>query len=169
MLDPVLEDKVQDARHALKSATSENIIELCKQYLAILAEYRSQLHELQGTSGIDIRLLSSPLPEKIANNRKVVRTAIENNTQERNLTAALLRSFTSVSGYEAVEVFNRLQYKAHCDWELRAGGVISIDGDAQDLMSINEAVDMASELRREEYIAQEARRRSKKFEPDGPG
>ncbi len=34
MVYPQLEEKLHHARHALKGATSENIIELCKQYLA---------------------------------------------------------------------------------------------------------------------------------------
>ena len=50
MLYPELEEKLRHARLALERATSEDIIDLCKQYLALLAEYRSQLYELQGFS-----------------------------------------------------------------------------------------------------------------------
>ena len=37
---------------ALNTATSENIIEQCKQHLALLAEYRIQLYKLQDLPGV---------------------------------------------------------------------------------------------------------------------
>jgi len=40
MLFPQLEEKLQASKQALNTATSENIIEQCKQHLALLAEYR---------------------------------------------------------------------------------------------------------------------------------
>ena len=42
MLYPDLEEKVHEAKHALDEATSENIVELCQHYLALLAEYRCE-------------------------------------------------------------------------------------------------------------------------------
>lgn len=153
MLYPELEEKLRRARHVLKGATSENIIELCKQYLALLAEYRNQLYKLQGTSGIDLRSASFSSREDVNDTRKVVREAIENTTQERNRTEQLLLSITTVSGYEAVEIFNRRKYKGHDDWELRASGVKFSGGTDRDLMTIQQAVDTASLLRREEHFA----------------
>ena len=35
------------------AATSGNIVELCQQYLALLAEYRAELYKLPDTLGID--------------------------------------------------------------------------------------------------------------------
>jgi hypothetical protein len=154
MLYPELEEKLHHARHALKGATSENIIELCRQYLAQLAEYRSQLYELQGTAGIRQQFLSSSSPEDVGDKRKAIRAAIENTTQERNRTEMLLLSFTTVSGYEAVEIFNKRKYGGHEDWELRASGVKSRGSSARDPMTIQQAVDTASLLRREDHIAQ---------------
>jgi hypothetical protein len=61
---------------------------------------------------------------------------------------------TTVSGYEAVEIFNQRSYEGHDDWELRASGVKFPDGDNSDLMTIQEAVDLASTLRRKDYLAQ---------------
>jgi hypothetical protein len=40
MLFPQLEEKLQASKQALNTATSENIIEQCKQHLSLLAEYR---------------------------------------------------------------------------------------------------------------------------------
>lgn len=155
MLYPQLEEKLNHARLALKGATGENIVELCKQYLALLAEYRSKLYELQWTSRTRQRFASSS-PENIAGTRKAIRAAIENTTKERNGTEILLLSFTTVSGYQAVEIFNRRKYAGRDDWELRASGVKSTGISGGDLMTIQEAVDVAGLLRREEHVAQNA-------------
>jgi len=156
MLYPELEEKLQHTQCALKGATSGNLIELCKQYLALLAEYRSQLYKLQGTLTIDQRSPSFSSPEDVNDNRKVVRAAIENTTQERNRTEMVLLSLTTVSGYEAVKIFNRRKYKGHVDWELRASGIKFSGGTSRDLLTIQEAVDIAGLLRREEYVAAQA-------------
>ena len=161
MLYPQLEEKLNHARLALKGATGENIVELCKRYLAVLAEYRSKLYELQWTSRTRQRFASSS-PENLALTRRAVRAAIENTTKERNETEMLLLSFTTVSGYEAVEIFNRQKYEGRDDWELRAGGVKSTGISGGDLMTIQEAVDIAGMLRREEYVAQNAAQALKK-------
>jgi hypothetical protein len=55
-----------------------------------------------------------------------------------------------------VEILNELKYQGHEDWELQAGGVRFRGGDNCDLMTIREAVDLASLLRRDDYIAQNA-------------
>lgn len=154
MLYPELEKKLHQARQALKRATSENIIELCKQYLVLLDEYRSELYTLSGTSGINSRLQPSLSSEDIDRIRRVVRIAIENTTQERKRTTMLLHSFIAISGYEAVETFNRSKYKGHDDWELRAGGVKFSGGIDADRITIQEAVATTSLLRRAEYVAQ---------------
>lgn len=156
MLIPALEDKLRHARYALEGATTDNIIELCKQYLALLAEYRAELYKLPDTLGFNRRPGSFSC-EDVDDARKEVRAAIESLTRERNTTEALLRSFTSVSGYEAVETLNREKYKGHDDWELRAGGVARFSGDgAGERMTALEAVDIAGLLRREEHVARSA-------------
>jgi hypothetical protein len=43
MLFPQLEEKLQASKQALNTASSENIIEQCKQHLALLAEYNPTL------------------------------------------------------------------------------------------------------------------------------
>lgn len=153
MLYPQLEQRLQASRQAVNSATSQSIVKQCKEYLALLAEYRSQLYELQGTPGLNQQ--SASLSEEVPD-RKTIREAIERTTQERNRTQLLLLSFTTVSGYEAVEIFNRRHYGGHDDWELRASGVKFRGGDTSDLMTVQEAVDLASLLRREDHLAQNA-------------
>lgn len=154
MLYPELEKRLHQAQHALKNATSENVIDLCNRYLVLLDEYRSELYKLSGTFVINSWSHPHLSREEIDRARRMLRVAIENSTQERNRTATLLRSFIAISGYEAVETFNRGKYKGHDDWELRAGGVKSSGGIDTDRMTICEAVEMTSLLRREEYVAQ---------------
>jgi hypothetical protein len=155
MLYPQLEQRLQVSKHALNRATSESIIEQCKQYLALLAEYRSKIYELQGTPGVNQESASPSLTAAVPD-RKTIREAIERTTRERNRTQLLLLSFTTVSGYEAVEIFNQRKYEGHDDWELRASGVKFRGGDNSDLMTIQEAVDLAGLLRREDHLAENA-------------
>jgi len=154
MLYPQLEERLQASKHALNRATSESIVEQCKQYLAVLAEYRSRLYDLQVTPGLNQQSASPSLTE--VPDRKTIREAIERTTRERNRTQLLLLSFTTVSGYEAVEIFNQRKYEGHDDWELRASGVKFRGGDNSDLMTVQEAVDLAGMLRREAHLAQNA-------------
>ena len=155
MLYPQLEQTLQASKQAVNRATSESIVEQCKQYLALLAEYRTRLYELQGTPGVS-QHSASPSPPQVVPDRKTIREAIETTTRERNRTQLLLLSFTTVSGYEAVEIFNQRKYEGHDDWEMRASGVKFRGGDNNDLMTIQEAVDLAGMLRREDHFAQNA-------------
>lgn len=153
MLFPELEERLHHTKHALDCATSGNIIERCKQYLALLAEYRSELYKLPDTLGINLKGgSSSTTREDIDETRKAVRAAIEGLTKEHNTTKALLLSFTVVSGYGAVATLNRQKYKGYDIWELKAGGV-GFASNIDDRMTVQEAVERASLLRREEYIA----------------
>lgn len=152
MLFAELEEKLRDARLALDEATTGTIIDSCKQYLALLDALRSELFKLPQTMELDPRNKSSLQREEINRNRKAIRTVIEQCTQERTRAGGLLLSFTAVSGYEATATLNRLKYKGHDSWELRAGGVRSRAG-ADERMTVRAAVEAASLLRREEYIA----------------
>lgn len=156
MLFPKLEERLRLAQLKLDHATSENIVELCRQYLALLAEYRTELYKLPGTPGINLSAESPLSSEEIDTARKEVRALIEQTTQKRNRITALLRSFTAVSGYEAVETLNMRKYEGHDSWELRASGVRFSGGADTDRMTIQKAVAVASLLRREDYIIQNA-------------
>jgi hypothetical protein len=153
MLYPTLEEKLRKARLALDAATSESIIELCKQYLALLAEYRAELYKLPATLDLNRRSKSSSARAEVSDTRKEVRAAIEETTSEREWAEGLILWFTAVSGYGAVETLNRGKFRGHDNWELRASGVGRNDGAGAERMTIQDAVDAASLLRREEYIA----------------
>ena len=141
-----VEEKIRASKHLLDGADSENIIERCKQYLALLDKYRALLYELRKPASPD------STPGKF-NDRNVLRAAIETTTSERNRVQRLLLSFTTVSAYEAVDVFNGRNYQGHDNWELRASGIKFPGGGVSDLMTIQDAVDLASLLRRQDHIA----------------
>ena len=154
MFYPELEKRLQASKLAVNRATRETIIEQCKAHLGMLAEYRSRLYELE-VPGTGQQSLSTLLTEEVLD-RKAIREAIEKTTHERNRTQVLLLSFTTVSGNEAVEIFNEQKYQGHEDWELHASGVRFRDAGNTDLMTIREAVHLASLLRRDDYVAQNA-------------
>jgi len=154
MIYPELEQKLAASKLAVNRATSGTIIGQCRAHLALLAEYRSRLYELE-VPGVRQESTSTGLTEEVPD-RKAIREAIETTTHERNRTQVLLLSFTTVSGYEAVEILNELKYQGHEDWELKASGVRFRGADNSNLMTIREAVDLASLLRRDDYVAQNA-------------
>lgn len=71
----------------------------------------------------------------------------------------MLRYFTVLSGHEAVETLNRLRHKGHDGWKLNAGGARRGDGTDGDGMTVQELVDTAGRLRREEHVARSAAER----------
>ena len=93
MLFPQLEEKLQASKQALNTATSDNIIEQCKQHLALLAEYRTQLYKLQDLPGV--RQHSAPSLSGEVPDREAIRAAIETTIHERNRIQVLLLSFTT--------------------------------------------------------------------------
>ena len=157
MLYPQLEERLHSTRRALDEATPENIIEQCKQYLALLVEYRTELYKLPDAFDLNRKAKSSSM-EDLESLRGAIRVAIEDLTQEHNTTNALLLSFTTVSGYGAVETFNSRKYRGHDDWKLSAGGVKYGGGTEAEKLTIHEAVSTASKLRRELHVAQQASR-----------
>ena len=156
MLSPKLEERLRNARLALDCATSENIIERCKQYLALLADYRAELYKLPDTLDLNSRSETLSSQAEVQALRKAMRTAIEQTIQERNRAEALILSFIVVSGYGAVETFNRQKYQGRDDWQLSAGGVSASRVAGVQRMTIQAAVETASLLRREEYVTQNA-------------
>ena len=142
------------AEAALSQANSDNIIELCRKYLLTLSKYREELSKLRGLPEINLQQPSKLARELTEQVRRVIRSAIEISTREHNQTQDLLDSFTAINGYEAVETFNRLKHKDIDNWELRSGGVYSKDLGEQKFMTIQEAVEAASLLRREAYVSQ---------------
>ncbi|HSK72183.1 MAG TPA: hypothetical protein VK892_10840, partial [Pyrinomonadaceae bacterium] len=133
------------AEYNLNQADSSNIIELCRNYLSLLTEYRNELYKLRGTEEINLQQASALGRELTEQVRKAIRTAVEITTRERNQTESLLESFTSISGYEAVNTFNQLEYKGFADWELRANEVRLKNDTNNERLTVQEAVETASQ------------------------
>lgn len=148
---PVTENLVK-AEYALGQADSSNIIELCRNYLQVLSDYRKELFELRGKPEIMLSNASLPEREFTEQVRKTVRAAIENTTKERNKIESLLKSFIAINGYEAVETFNSVIFRGFDNWKLRANSITTGNGESDGQMSMQEAVEAASMLRREAYI-----------------
>ena len=154
MLSKQLEKKVCSVRLALYGAKSENIIELFRRYLALVAESRSERYELPATLDLNPQTKTLSLRGNVNGIRKAVRVAIEHTARERHQTQALLFLSNAFSGCEAVETLNRRKYEGHDDLCLNSGEVSFTEGRGVRRITIQEAVDTASPLRREEFVAQ---------------
>ena len=154
-LRPALAERLRIARLALDNATCENIIARCQQYLALLVAYRAELYSLPDTLELDLRSKTSSRAEVNAN-RKAVRAAIEYATRERVWAEALILSFTAISGYDAVETLNSQKHRGRADWRLSASGASFSDAVGGERLTIQEAVETASLLRRAAYVGQNA-------------
>lgn len=152
IVELLVNENLLKAEFALNQANSGNIIELCREYLRILTEYRDELYKLRGSPEITLQQSSSLARELTQQVRKAIRSAVEITTRERNKTEALLESFTSISGYEAIDTFNRLKYKGFDDWHLGANSIYPGNDGIEGKLTMQEAVDTASLLRREAYI-----------------
>jgi hypothetical protein len=152
IIELLVNESLIKAEFALHQANSGNIVELCREYLQLLTGYRDELYKLRGVPEIDLQQPSTLARELVEPVRKAIRTAVEITTREHNHTTRLLKSFTSISGYEVVRTFNRLKYRGFDNWELKAGSVNSQNNGGFEQIAIQEAVDAASLLRREAYI-----------------
>jgi hypothetical protein len=153
IINLLINERLFNAELAFSRANSDNIIELCQEYLRILTEYRDQLQALRVIPEINLQQSSTLARELTEQSKKAIRVAVEITVRERNQTEALLKSFTSISGYEAVETFNQLKYKGFDNWELRSSGIRLKDNDKDKTISVLEAVGIAGQLRRDTYIA----------------
>jgi hypothetical protein len=151
IINLLINEDLLNAEIALERATSDNIVELGKTYLALLAEYRDQLHKLGGLPEISFAEQSKLGRELIEQSRKAVRAAIELSVRERNRVEALVESFTLINGWDAAATFNKLRHKDATDWELHGSEVrVASNGEK---MNVQEAVATAGLLRRNAYIS----------------
>lgn len=153
IIELLVNENLLKAETDLSRANCDNIIECCREYLQILTEYREDLYQLRGSSEINVRQTTPFARELVEQVRKAIRCAVEITTRERNYTESLLKSFTFISGYEAADTFNRLKYRGLENWELKANSINSHNTDGFDQIAMQEAIETASLLRRESYIA----------------
>lgn len=152
VINLLINEDLLAAELALEKACADNVVELGKQYLEKLKEYRQQLHKLGGIREIDFAQQSKLGRELIEQSRKAIRSAIEVTTSERNRVESLMDSFTLINGWDAAATLSRLGHKDSNDWEL-SGTQVRIANNGE-RMSIAVAVETASRLRREVYISE---------------
>jgi hypothetical protein len=153
MLQLLVNENLLNAEIALNRSESADLVANCRKYLLLLTEYRDELYKLRSSPEINLQQQTSPLARELTEQvRKAIRSAIEITTRERNHTENLLESLTAISGYEAADTFNKLKYKGFDNWEMRASGV-RVKGDKDELMTVQAAVEQASRLRCEAYVA----------------
>jgi hypothetical protein len=146
-----LEEKISDAKRAFETATSENIIELGEQYLALLEEYHRKLLAHPGSPTGNLQPGPSSSYEEVHRIKEAVRNALDQTLQEYSRVQAILGRFTEMTLHEAMETLNSHNYKGCNNWKFGEGGITDGSGN---VLSLQEVVDIASLLRREEHIAQ---------------
>jgi hypothetical protein len=140
------------AELALRNATTENVLDACREYLKVLFDYREELYDLRGIPEIDLEQ-PSPLAREVAQHiRTAIRAVIEITTRERNRAESLIGSFTEISGYDAAETLNLYKYRGIDNWYLTGSRVTAPDGRISDRLTIIEAAETAGLLRREAYV-----------------
>jgi hypothetical protein len=149
----LVDEDLVGAELAIKEATCETIVQLCRDYLLLLSNYRDKLYKLRGTPEICVHQSSPIARGLVEQTRKAIRTALEVTITERNEIESLLKSFTTISGYESTVTLNQFQYDGISNWELGSGGVYSKNQKGEKRLSMQDAVVIAGILRREAYIA----------------
>ena len=143
IINLLINENVLKAELALEQASSENIVQLCRNYLALLTEYRDQLFGLRDIPELNLEQQSSLARELIEQARRAVRAAVEITVRERNRTTALLDSFIKITNHQAADTFNLFSYKGHTNWEAGSGGVRRANGGVVEQVSVEEAVETA--------------------------
>jgi hypothetical protein len=152
IINLLINENVLKAELELEQAKSDNIVQLCRNYLVLLTEYRDQLFALRDIPELNLEQQSSLARELIEQARRAVRSAVEITVRERNRTEALLESFTKITIHEAAATFNLFSYRGHTNWEAASGGPRSANGTEIEQIPVAEAVGTAGRLRREGYI-----------------
>ena len=153
ILSLLINEEVARAERNFERATSDNIVELCREYLRVLTEYRDQLRGLREIPEINCTEQSKLSRELITQSRAAVRATVEVTVTAHNYVDALLRTFTLIDAWDAAETFNRLLYKGSINWEVQGGQIRATDQADGEAMTIQEAVVIAGRLRREAYVA----------------
>jgi hypothetical protein len=153
ILSLLINEDVVKAEREFDRATSDNIDQLCREYIAVLDAYRSQLLDLRNIPEINYNENSALGRELISQSRTAVKAAIEVTVTAHYFVEALLESFTVISGWAAVETLNRLFYDGSTEWELRSGHIVSRRAEPDASIPIAEGVEVAGRLRREAYVA----------------
>jgi 16S rRNA G966 N2-methylase RsmD len=151
-LDVFVNEGVLAAEMALKDASSDLVVEECRNYIQHLKSYRLDLRELRCLSDDTLFARSALSRELLYQARSAVRAIIEITVRETNRTEKLLDFLTSINVHQAAEILNVCRYLGSNNWEANSGGVRFANGFDTGQMSVDTAVTTASRLRREAYV-----------------
>jgi hypothetical protein len=145
----LINEDVVNTERSLAEATSENIIEILRENLKVLAAYRKLLVNLRGIPELNLNMESKLGRELVEESRLAVLEAVKTTIAKHNLAEALLDSFLLINGYEAADTFNRVFYLGSYYWEKRGGNICAPD---REDLCIATAAEKAGQLRREAYV-----------------
>ena len=151
LLNLLIDHEVLRAEIQLEDATAENVLERAKVYFALLCAFRRQLETFAGMS-----VMREPGPARFAattTDRPVdpIATAIGVVESEITRVDRLIVSFTTISAWEAAQIFNRVGYRGSTEWEAAANEVRTTIGTER--IPAENAVEAAGLLLRKEYAA----------------
>lgn len=145
----LINEDVANTERRLAGATSEDIIEILRENLKVLAAYRKLLVGLRGIPELNLNLESKLGRGLVEESRLAVLDAVKTTIAQQNLAEALLDSFLLINGYEAADTFNRVFYLGSYYWEKKGGNVCAPD---REDLCIASAAEKAGQLRREAYV-----------------
>ncbi|HYJ92198.1 MAG TPA: hypothetical protein VEV84_12880 [Pyrinomonadaceae bacterium] len=151
-LDVFVNEGVLCAEIALRQASSESVVDECRNYLSHLAGYRQDLRALRCLSDDSLYARSPLSGELISQARSAVRSVIEITIRETNRTEKLLEFFTAINVHQAAAILNTCKYLGSADWEGSSSGVRFTNGFESEQLGVDKAVKTASRLRREAYV-----------------
>jgi hypothetical protein len=151
-LDVFANADILAAEISLKLASSDTVINECRNYLRHLKGFRSDMRGLDCLSDDAMYVRSALSRELISQARRAVRAVIEITVRETNRTEKLLGFFTAIDVHEAAAVLNTCKYLGSGNWEANASGTRFANGFDTGQMSVEKAVSTASRLRREAYV-----------------
>jgi hypothetical protein len=151
-IDLFVNGRVLEAEAALRQASGDDVVAKCQDYLEALSAFRQELRELRVLSEIALDRQSSFGAELVSQARSAVRGVIETTVRETNRTESLLGFFTSINVHQAAEILNVCKYLSSSNWEAGSGGVRYSNGVESGMMSVDKAVQVAGQLRRDAYV-----------------
>ena len=145
----LIDHEVLKAEIELEDATAVDVLERAKVYFALLCAFKRQLQTFAQMSAMRGPGTARSRPAE----RPVdpIATAIDVVESEIVRVDRLIVSFTTISAWEAAQIFNRVGYRGSSEWEAAANEVRTTIGTER--MPAENAVEAAGLLLREEYAA----------------
>ena len=151
-LNLLIDHAVLKAEIELEDATAEDVIERAKVYFALLCAFRRQLQTFTQLSVRRAPMHLNGGPGTKDRPVDPIATALEVVESELIRVDRLIDSFTTISAWEAAQIFNRVQYRGSSEWEAAANEVRTVIGTER--IPAESAIEEAGMLLREEYASE---------------